>query len=142
MSLIGRVAGEQLVAAVARECHGHRAAREAREQERRNQRGVTERLVQKIRQLADEASSPPGVQNLLVVLRTERLRHPVGVGRFVEGRLFEADRERLETAGSVPGSERRDGARVDPAGEKHTERYVTDQMLAYDKIEHAAEPLD
>src|SRR5262245_59267690 len=49
MSLVRRIAGEQLVASVARQRNGHRAAREARDQERRDQGRVAERLVEKIR---------------------------------------------------------------------------------------------
>src|SRR5207249_5141593 len=75
MRLVRRVAGEKLVAAVARKRDGYRAAREARKQECRNQRRVAERLVEEIRQSLDEVACPAGVQELLVVVGAKRLRH-------------------------------------------------------------------
>ena len=142
MRLVRRVAGEELVATVARERHRHRAAREARKQERRDQRRVAERLVEEVRQALDEIACSAGVEDLLVVVGAERLRHATGVGGFVEGRVFEADREGLETTADVPSGEGRDRARVDPAGEKDAQRHVADQVLAHGEVENAAEPLD
>src|SRR5438034_6547319 len=46
--LVGRVAGEQLVATVPRKRDGHRAPREAREQEGGEERRVAERFVEEL----------------------------------------------------------------------------------------------
>ena len=96
MRLVRRVTGEQLVAAVARERDRHRAAGEAREQERRDQRRVAERLVEEVGQPLDEVEGAIGLQDLLVVVGAECLRHAARVGGFVERRILEADREGLE----------------------------------------------
>src|SRR5437763_382665 len=131
-----------LLRTFAQDLDRHRAAREAREQERRDQRRIAERLVEEIWKSLDEVPCSTGIQDLLVVLRAERLRHTAGVDRFVEGRILEADREGLEAASDVPGGEGRDGARVDAAGEKDAQRHVADEVLADGEVQGAAEPLD
>src|SRR5258705_2801852 len=126
MRLVRRVAGEQLVAAVARERDGHRLAREAREQKRRDQRRIAERLVEEIPKSLDEVACSTGVQHFLVVLRAERLRHTAGVDRFVKGRILEADREGLEAAPGVPGGEGPDRGPGESAAEKKSQRTFAD----------------
>src|SRR5881409_549191 len=74
MGLVGRISGEQLVPAVARERDGRRAAREAREQVGGEERRVAERLVEELGQTRDEVEGRARIQDLFLMVGVEGAR--------------------------------------------------------------------
>ena len=90
-----RVAGEQLVAAIAPEGDRHRLAREPREDVRRQDRGVCERLVEEIDNGRQHVDHRLRREHLLVVVGAEVLGDATCVRGLVEAPLAEPDRERL-----------------------------------------------
>ena len=65
-----------------------------------------------------------------MVVGSVALGDQTGAVELVEAGLLEADREGLQGALRVGRGERRDPARVDPAGEQHADRDVGDQVGA------------
>ena len=97
-----RIAGEQLVAAVAAERDGHGLAREPRQQVRRQDRRVGERLVEEVGDRREQVEHRLRGEDLLVVVGAEVLGDTARVPRLVEAAVAEADRERLDAlAGSA-----------------------------------------
>ena len=141
MGLVGRISGEQLVPAVARERDGRRAAREAREQVGGEERRVAERLVEELGQTRDEVEGRARIKDLFLMVGVEDASDATCVRGFVERGVLEADRERLEAAGEVPRGERGDRARVDATRQEHAERYVTHEVLLHRAVQRGAERL-
>ena len=104
---IARVAAEQLVAADAGQNHGDVLARELRDQIRRDERRVRDRLVHVPDQLRQERGDV-GLHEDLVMIGAERLRHLARVRQLVvqlrAARTVEADRIRLHRVLAVATS--------------------------------------
>ena len=71
----------------------------------------------------------------------EPARDGARIGGLVEGRVFETDREGLETTGKVTRGERRDRARVDPPREEDAQRHVAHEVLPHREVEHGTQRL-
>ena len=115
------------------------SAGEAREQVGRDDRRVPERLVEKRRHLGQDVDERTRLEALLTVLRPQVGGHPGCMRGFVEGRVGESDREALDS--SLPallGHARRDGRRIDAAGEEDAERHVGDETPPHSPGEERA----
>jgi len=136
---IGRISAEHLVAAIAGQRDRDRLAREARQKIGRQDRGVTQRLVDEVAEGLHEVQRRIGAEDVLVMFGIEDGRHAPRVFRLVERAVVEAERERAEAA-HVTAREHRDDARVEPARQEHAERHVGKQVLADGEVEHRAQP--
>src|SRR5207248_428500 len=136
----GIVAGEQLVAAVSRERYLHVLAGEAREQERRQEARVRERLVQRGHRRRKQVEAILSGEALAQVLGAEAPRGEERERRLVETLLDESDGEGAQRL-SVPRRQRGDRGRVDAAGEEHPDRYVRYQPPRDRRVEPFDEPL-
>ena len=122
-ALVVQVAGKVLIAAVAVESDGDVAARELGQVHGRYRGLVAERLAV----VPDEPWQNGNRRRLdaeLLVLGAEQFGDLPGVLGLIERGHIEADRERLHGTGGRLRHRRHHGARVDPAGEKGTERNV------------------
>jgi hypothetical protein len=128
---VGRVAGEELVGAVAGEGDLDVSAGEAREQGGREDRAVGERLGSERRKLGKEVDQGPGADLLDVVVGAERASHGGEVGGLVERRFREADRKGADPAPGHVGGGEGDERGVDPAGEKDADRYIGDELALH-----------
>jgi hypothetical protein len=125
LGLKGRVAGQDLVAAVTAQRHRHVPAREARQQIRRHDRRIGERFVEETGDLGEDVDHGARPQNFLVVLGAEEFGDTARMRRLVEGPVLEADRERLDAVRRhVIGHHRDHRAGVDAAGQEDAERHI------------------
>ncbi len=131
---VAPVAAEDLVAAVARERHGHVLAGHARDEQRGHARGIGERLVEEPGQRV-ERQLRVGLQTCRVVHGVQARRGALGDRQLVEGLLAEAHRAEHERVGAAAGHGVGDRARVDAAGEEAAERHVADELLAHRGVE-------
>ncbi len=134
----GVVAGEQLVASVAGQRHLHVATGEPREQERGEEAGVGEGLIELRRRGRDQIEAVLSRELLRDVLGPEALGGELRPGRLVEALLLEADGEGLQRL-LVADGERGDGGGVHSSREEHADRYVRDQALGHGGVEQAQE---
>ncbi len=135
------IAAEQLVAADTGENHRHVAMRELRNEIRRDERGVRDRLVH-VPQQPGQQRDDVGPDDDLVVVGAEQLRDTARVGQLVVERLrvaaAEADRVGLHRAVAVLRHERDDRARVDAARQERADRHVADHLHARRLLEARA----
>ena len=121
------IAGEHLVAAVARQHHRHVSAREPGNEVHRHRRGVAEWPVMVPDERVDEIDRFRSDAELRV-FGVEPLRREAGIRRLVVGRVaFEPDAEGLHPLRHQTAHQPDDDGRVDAAAEKCTERHVTDK---------------
>ena len=125
MPAVAPIAGEDLVAAVARKRHRDPLARQAADLVGRNRRTVGEGLVVDVGQAVDQLEGV-GLHHLHVVLGPEGLGDLPGIGRFVEAGLGEADRAGIDRLAGQPGHRRDHGAGIDPARKEGAQRDVGD----------------
>src|SRR5262245_66550557 len=109
---VSRIAREEFVASIAAQRHGDALAREARQQEGRNQRPVAERFVQQSRYLRDDFEHLAFGESLLVMLGPQMIRDQTGVRRFIERFFLEGYREGFDAPFSGFAGERGDRARI------------------------------
>src|SRR5262249_7652508 len=74
------VPGEKFVPTVTRKRNSNAPSREAAEQERRHDRGITQRFVQTVQHLGNEHSGTVHVERVLLVSRTKRLADRASIG--------------------------------------------------------------
>ena len=134
------VPGEQLVGAFAGEDDLHPlVVHQPREEEQRGRCGAQQR------RLAVPHDRTQGVADLgvaaddLVVLRAEQVGHAALADAFVEPRVGEADRERLERAAVDVADERRDHRGVETTTEVRAHGDVGAQPESHRLLEQAAE---
>ena len=141
-ALVPAIAGEQLVRAVAGEDHGHAVtAREARHRERRQARGVEERLVVERGEVGDQRQRRVQRQHLLVHPGPDALGREPREAALVRGRIVESDREARQAGARDLARDRGRRARVDAAGEEHADGDVAHQLHAHRLFELLAHQL-
>ena len=123
------VAPEELVSALAGKRHLDVLPGELGDEERRNRRGVRERLVVRFGQRREKLCYGR-VKNELVVVRRVALRDEPRSVAFIEMRLVESDREGAHAGRALLRGEGGQQARVDPAREQDSHRHVCDEMGA------------
>jgi len=136
----GVVAGEQLVAAVSPQGHGHPASCLAAQQVRREDRRIADGLVKASGDLRQEPSPFFEGKNAEVELHSQPVGEHPRVPGFVETRLLEADGDRLDAAGKAGGVGGH-GRRVDPAAEKEPQRHVRDHPALHRPRQKLVDPL-
>ena len=137
---VGGVAGEGLVAAVARQRHLDLAARHLGQVVHRDHRGVGERLVhlphQPRQQL--ERARP---HHELAVIGAEVRRDAARLLELAELLLLETDAEGLDRLRHRLGHQRHHHAGIDPARQERSERHVGDQPQPHRLGEQRAQAL-
>ncbi len=130
LRLVGVVAREQLVAAVAGECDRHVLARQLRHHEGREQRHIRERLVQ-MHDEPIEQGDDVGRHESLPMVRRESLRDLSRKRQLVVAAIVESHAEAVHRGAVFLrrfGHEGDHGARVDSAREEHAERHVAHHL--------------
>ena len=125
---VRRVAAPELVAAVTAQHHLHVTRGEPREQVRRQERGVGERLVELAHGALDDVDEILLPERLLDVLGADAARDLARVRALVERRVVEGDRERLHPRRAVGAREGRDGGRVEAAAQEDADGDVRDEL--------------
>src|SRR5579872_4981483 len=118
---VRRVAGEELVSAVAPEGHLHVPRREPRQEESRQVGRIGEGLVETAERRVDDLEQVLLAELLLDVVRSDESRDRVRVLALVEGGVGEGDGERLERPRRSSLREGRDARGIDPAAQKHAD---------------------
>src|ERR1051325_756491 len=113
------IAGEQFVAAIARERDGHLTARELGDHERRERRHVPKRLVEGIQQPLRQADNV-GPHFFRAMNRLVAMRNECRVWKLVVRPIREAERKRMNPVFTWrhTAHQRHDDARVDAAGQE------------------------
>ena len=112
-----------------------------RDHVRRNRRCVAKRLIEIPRQVLDDLNDI-GPKHQVVVIRAELRSDGAGVRQLVEAGFLETDRKRLEASGGGLGHHRHDGARVDAAAEKGSDRNVADLVEHHRLVQQGAQLFD
>ena len=120
---VGRIAREQLVAALADQHDLHVLARQPREEKGGHERRIGERLVERACQGPHAVEEEGRRDGERAVAGAERAGGQSGVLELVEAGDVEADGEGRELVDVGPG-ERGDRGRIEAAGEEHAERDV------------------
>ena len=132
------VSREALVPSLAGERDLDLAARESREDEHRDRRGVRERLVVGLRDRGQELGHVLPHQEHRV-LGLEVTRDGARRGQLVVGVRVEADRERLDRPAAEPAHARDHRARVDAAAQERAHRNVGDHPVAHRLLDARAQ---
>ena len=127
---VAPVAAEALVAAVARQRHGHVLARQLADPVGRQRGTVGIRLVVDAGQAVDDVESVAG-DRVDEMARTVALGHLPRELRFVERRIVERDRAGVDRLVGDPRHRRDHGAGIDAARKKRAERHLGDHAQAY-----------
>ena len=138
---IRRVAGEQLVAAIARQAHGDVLPGQLRDVVGGNSRGVGKRFVVVKRQRFGHFHRI-GRDDLLVMVRAKGLCRTACLVHFVVRRVTEADREGLHRASGVPRHQRQHGRRVHAAAQERAERNIRAKTDAHGGVELRSQGVD
>src|SRR6266446_1673978 len=135
----GRVAAEQLIAAVSAQDDGGGGAGRPRQRVPGQKGCVAERLVEKAAHAIHESERVTRREDDRVVLGPAVLGDLPGEGPFVVGGLLEAHAERLEGAGPArAGRDRRDRSRIDAPAQEDPEGHVAHHPAAHRGIELGA----
>src|SRR5688572_26724143 len=140
LRLVGVVAAEQLVAAVSRQHHFHVLARQFRHAERREQRRIGKGFVE----MHDQAIEHAGKirrRRALAMIGLEQRRHFTRVRQLVVGAVCKPDAEAVDLLGRGLAHQRHDGAGVDAARQKRTERHVGHQLADHRALQRRAQRL-
>ena len=106
-----RVAGQQLIGAVAAKRHLDLVPRKAAQQVRGQDRRIAERLIEPDGHLGQELVNLGHREGPLVVVGAEMIRHQSGLLALIKVRLLEPDRESVHVPGRLDLAERRGNAR-------------------------------
>ena len=120
---VAAVAGEILVAAVARQRHRHLLSRQLAHAVGRDRRAVGIRLVVQVGEGVDQAVVVLA-DHLGMVAGAVALGHHVGVLRLVEIRVVEADRAGGDRVAALLRHHRHHRARIDAAGQEGAQRHL------------------
>ncbi len=130
MEFVPPIAGKGFVRPVARKSHRHVFARQCGNGERRQGRGIGERLVIDGSQAIDRRPIL-GRDPARMVIGIEQLRNLFGVAAFVERGDIEADRTGGNRCGARFGHQRDDRRAVDPARQERAQRHIGDHPAAH-----------
>ena len=135
------IPGEELVATVAREDDRHMLGGELRDHVGRDRRRVAEWLVEVPGQVLDDVQDV-GLENQLVMLGAEALRHEAGMAGLIVRLLSESDGERLHRSRAQPGHGRHDRTRIDATAQEGAQWHVAHEMQMDGLLDEVAQPLD
>ncbi len=136
---VAPVAGEALVAAVARQRDRHVPAGELADAVGRQRGAVRIGLVVSLGENVDQIEIV-ALHPVDEVPRVVARRHLPGERRLVESRIAERDRARVHGFGAHARHHRDDGARIHAAGEKRAERHLGDHAQP-DRLPQAIDQL-
>ena len=127
---VAPVAAEHLVAAVAGERNRHLLPGKSGDVERRDLRGIGERLIEHLGQLRDDRARLVRAEVQLGVVGPEVTGDRARVARLLETALVETDREGLDRTRRAPLHQRHDQRGMDPARQEGADRDVRDHAVA------------
>ena len=122
-----RIAAERLVAAVARQRHSDMLARHARNEIGRQLRGVRERLVEPVGNIADQRKRGVGLEHDFGVVGLKMPSNGARGLRFIVSRVAETDGKGTGGALGHRLHHRDNGRRIGSAGQEGADRNVGDQ---------------
>jgi hypothetical protein len=132
----GRVAAEQLIAAVSAQDDRGGAPGRPRQRVPGQKGRVAERLVEETAHVIHESEGVTGREDDRVVLGPAVLGDLPGEGPFVVGGLLEAHRERAEGAGPArAGRDRGDRSGIDAPAQEDPEGHVAHQPASHRGVE-------
>ena len=109
----GIVAGEEFITPIATEGDGDFRPRKPAEQPSREERAVTLRFIQSIKNLRQRGEGPIEAQRVNMMVRFKKIGDSSGEDRLVERWLAKTDGECLQAMWSgLPASQRRDGGGI------------------------------
>ena len=133
---IALIARKEFVAAVAGQRNLHRAPRKLRKPVGWKSRTVAEGLIEDARQSRD-GSYVVALHGFNELAQAVTRGDGLGVGALVHLRFIESDGKAAHRVGHCLRHQRRDGARIDAAREKRTDRNVGDKL----RFDRGGEPL-
>jgi len=137
----GRIAGQQLIGAVAPERDRNLGPREPAQQVRRQDRGVAEWLVEPGHDLGYQLVNGRCREDPLVMIGPQMVGDRAGVPALVEAGVFEPDRVRPDFPRRHDlGQGCRDARRIDPPREEDPERHVRPPMPPHGRTKVVPEP--